>query len=269
MIRKTGEVVYGQVSLCLVVFLFSYATPVRTSPDGGISRGVKYQPPETALLYVTQRTRYEVVFYNLLDYLRSAGISGDYVETGVHTGNSAVFVAKSMVSQTHIRKMWLYDSWQGMPQVDPAVDGDFSLSKVGWGKEASAYNVRRRLVREARFNVDQDSVFREGWFNSTFLQPLPETVAFLHIDSDWYESVMSTLLTFYDRVPPGGVVVFDDYGHWEGCRNAFYDFFRNRSDNPLLERNGHTQAWFVKGLQHNRDGLSRRNKRLTISIRQE
>src|SRR5206468_12484893 len=66
---------------------------------------------------------------------------------------------------------------------------------------------------------------------------LPELVSILHIDADWYDSVLLALNTFYDRVAEGGIVVLDDFGHKEGCREAFYDFIsqRHRSEEHTSE----------------------------------
>jgi O-methyltransferase len=87
---------------------------------------------------------------------------------------------------------------------------------------------------------------KPGWFQETFQQPLPEQVALLHCDADWYESVILVLNTFYDRIPKGGCIVLDDFGYWEGCREAFYDFCKQRNEKPLLERVGSTQAYWIK-----------------------
>jgi O-methyltransferase len=91
-----------------------------------------------------------------------------------------------------------------------------------------------------------------GWFQDTFSKLLPDHVSLLHCDADWYDSVLLVLRTFYPRISNGGVVVLDDFGHWEGCREAFYDFYREVSEKPLLERYGTTQASWIKGKQHNR-----------------
>ncbi len=53
-------------------------------------------------------------------------------------------------------------------------------------------------------------------------------------------------------VEDGGVIVLDDFGHWEGCREAFYDFSHQRGIKPLVERFGHTQMFWVKGRTDNR-----------------
>ena len=91
----------------------------------------------------------------------------------------------------------------------------------------------------------------------TFCQELPPQVCLLHIDADWFESVDLALNTFYDRVTSGGIIVLDDFGHWEGCRRAFYEFAAKRQIHPLLERFGHTQAFWIKDRKHNREFIGR------------
>jgi hypothetical protein len=36
----------------------------------------------------------------------------------------------------------------------------------------------------------------------------------------------------------GGVVILDDFGYWEGCREAFYDFGRQAAVGPLGAHTG-------------------------------
>jgi hypothetical protein len=76
-------------------------------------------------------------------------------------------------------------------------------------------------------------------------------VALLYIDCDWYDSVMVSLNTFYDRVPVGGVIALDDFGYWEGARRALGEFIKQRDlEMPLLERYGPSIVWWIKGKEH-------------------
>ena len=209
----------------------------------------------------------EELFQHLVRYVSLAGLDGDYVETGVHNGASAVAVGRAMQCLNLTRsgmRMWLYDSWEGFPQTTAVDDGVWATTTVAggsngtnWGapkgaRPAKMENVQRGL-RTVGVNLERSVVFRKGWFDETFALEKPTKVAFLHIDSDLYRSVKDTLVSFYDLVIPGGVVLFDDFGFFEGCRTAFYEFLVDaRREHPLLERHGHTQAWFVKGKEHNR-----------------
>ncbi|GAC1404449.1 MAG: hypothetical protein NVSMB56_19020 [Pyrinomonadaceae bacterium] len=175
-------------------------------------------------------------------------VVGDFVECGVCNGGSAAAVACALRDTD--RRLWLYDSFQGLPE---PIECDGGLAREFVGKCLGAEENVREALRLSEFPEERYTI-RKGWFHETFpLRPLPDAVAILHIDADWYDSVMLTLNTFYDLVPDGGVIILDDFGHWEGCREAFYDFVAERKIKPLLERFGHTQAFWVKNREHNRD----------------
>ena len=58
---------------------------------------------------------------------------------------------------------------------------------------------------------------------------IPEKIAILRLDTDWYESSKYELEQMYDNVVTGGVIIFDDYYHWDGQRRAVDDFFLSRN----------------------------------------
>lgn len=186
--------------------------------------------------------------YKLAADVVERGVTGDFVECGVYNGGSAAAVACALRDTG--RDILLYDSFAGLPETRD-IDGPDAKAFVGQcvGDEANVHSA----MRLARFPTGRYAI-RKGWFEDTFAdEPLPAAVAMLHIDADWYDSVLLTLETFYDRVPDDGVVVLDDFGHWEGCREAFYDFAAERGIKPLLERIGRTQAYWIKNRKHNRD----------------
>ena len=185
--------------------------------------------------------------YELAEDVMSRDVKGDFVECGVYNGGSAAAV--SCAFRESERRSWLFDSFAGMPQISET-DGPDAESFVG--KCVGSEEQVHLAMRLARFPVDR-YVIRRGWFEETFAAgPMPKAVAFLHIDADWYESVLLSLDTFYDLVPDGGVIVLDDFGYWEGCREAFYDFVDGRKIKPLLERFESTQTYWIKNRQHNR-----------------
>lgn len=181
----------------------------------------------------------------LAELVNRLGIEGDFVECGTYNGGSAAVLASFLGPN---RRLWLYDSFQGMPKPGER-DGETSkaFEKQCLG---SVDNVKEVLAKIGL--PPEQSIIRAGWFQQTFQQPLPERVALLHCDADWYDSVSLVLDTFYRRIPPGGCVVLDDFGYWEGCREAFYDFCGRTNEKPLLERVSCDQAYWVRGKEHNR-----------------
>jgi O-methyltransferase len=195
--------------------------------------------------------------YALGSDLAERGIAGDIVECGVFNGGSAGALACGLRASP--RHFWLYDSFAGMPPAS-AADGPDAAPYVGQG--VGSAEKAREAMRVAGV-AESALTIRPGWFADTFALPLPERVALLHIDCDWYESVALTLRTFYDRVNEGGIVILDDFGHWDGAREAFYDFVFERGLKPLVERFGHSQLFWIKGRTHNRDQRGRTGVRLS------
>jgi len=58
---------------------------------------------------------------------------------------------------------------------------------------------------------------------------IPEKIAILRLDTDWYESSKYELEQMYDNDVSGGVIIFDDYYHWDGQRRATDNFFKSRN----------------------------------------
>ena len=189
--------------------------------------------------------------YAIAQDLEKRKIFGDFVECGVYNGGSAAVFALGL--KNTVEKIWLYDSFSGMPRPGE-IDQREALNFVGecLGSEEK---VRQAMaisgIPKGRY------VIRRGLFKDTFLLELPQKISLLHIDCDWHESVLACLNTFYDRVVAGGVILLDDFGHWEGAREALFDFLESRHLRPVLERFGHSQLFWVKGRLHNRDFMGR------------
>jgi O-methyltransferase len=120
--------------------------------------------------------------------------------------------------------VWAFDSFEGLPEPGP-LDGPLSEGRAGT-LQGSEERVRKAVARHGN---DRRLRIVKGWFQDTFPSAREEieSIAVLHVDGDWFDSVLLTLETFYDRVSPGGYVVIDDYGGWQGARSAT-DLFRSR-----------------------------------------
>jgi O-methyltransferase len=153
--------------------------------------------------------------------LETTGIPGDFVECGVYRGGSAGVLAYWAVRSRFDRKIWLYDAFAGMPPACPEKDDDHSRSIEGQfvGSETQTRRILQRLgIPNSRYFIGT------GWFDRTLPSSPVKSVSLLHVDCDFYEPVKLVLETFYERVMPGGYVVLNDYGSFEGCRNATNEF---------------------------------------------
>ena len=147
-------------------------------------------------------------------------VPGDFVECGTWKGGSGALLAQQAVLARPPRLTWFCDSYQGLPQAGRA-DGWFA--QLWTGKvQATPDDVRSAL---AALGLSDDHVrIVAGWFDQTLPQLDVGSIALLHVDCDWYDSVLCCLDNLWDRVSPGGFVIFDDYGYWPGCRQAVDEF---------------------------------------------
>jgi lipopolysaccharide transport system ATP-binding protein len=213
-----------------------YSSPIATSASTFVDdRLFSLLQPYT----LCSRARLENLA-KLANQVNCQNIPGDFVECGTYKGGSAALLSRFLNLERHL---WLYDSFQGMPSTS-AKDGENAAEWVG--KCVADVSDLQEALSHVSAPLEQCHI-KPGWFKETFQEKLPEQVALLHCDADWYESVFLVLNTFYDRIPKGGCIILDDFGYWEGCREAFYDFCRQRNEKPLLERIGSTQAYWIKG----------------------
>jgi O-methyltransferase len=122
------------------------------------------------------------------------------------------------------RTVWAFDSFEGMPEAGE-FDPELAHQLTGEARGSEA-KLRQGIDR---YSSDQRVRLAKGWFDDTFPRFVDEidTIAMLHIDADWYESVKLALETFYPRLAPGGFCAVDDYNFWAGTRRAV-DEFRDR-----------------------------------------
>lgn len=145
-----------------------------------------------------------------------AGTPGDFVEVGCNAGRSSVLFQSLLLEHGPGRTLHVYDSFAGLPAPGPldAFDRMPMLSRDGRDR----FGVKGRLSASKtefidtfrRFDVPLPEV-HEGWFDETLPLSLPDEIAFAYLDSDLYESIITSLEHVYPRLAGGAVCVIDDY----------------------------------------------------------
>lgn len=152
-------------------------------------------------------------------------VPGDVAEAGVWRGGAAIFMrAVLKVYGDEQRKVWLADSFQGLPKPDVAhYPADFGNSL--WAFDPLAVSLETVEANFARYGLLDDQVrFVKGWFSDTLPAAPVGKLAVLRIDGGMYESTILALRSLYRKVSPGGFVILDDYGCVPACRQAVNDF---------------------------------------------
>jgi len=171
------------------------------------------------------------------------GIPGDFVECGCALGGSAALMALTLRHVRASRALWLFDTFEGLP-APTSQDPDFEIASLYTGTCLGTLDEVRHLFEE--LNVEDRVHFVKGLFQETLPTAPISQIALLHIDGDWYESVKSCLDNLYDRVVPGGVIQFDDYGYWKGARKAVNEFLDSRKIPAQLARLDYAGRLLIK-----------------------
>ena len=68
----------------------------------------------------------------------------------------------------------------------------------------------------------------------------------LRLDTDWYESTKIEMEILFPIVSDYGIVLIDDYGHWEGCKKAIDEYLRKTEKSYFLNRIDYTGRLIIK-----------------------
>ena len=164
------------------------------------------------------------------------GVPGDLLETGVWRGGACIYMRAILAAYGDPdRKVWLADSFEGLPEFDGRFEADIGDQFHAFGE--LAISVEEVKENFQRYDLLDDRVeFLVGWFADTLPTAPVEQLAVLRLDGDMYASTMDALVPLYDKVSPGGFVIIDDYGAVPGCAQAVEDFRRERGIDEPIEK---------------------------------
>lgn len=192
-----------------------------------------------------------------VEYLADHKITGDFVECGVWKGGSGMAMALTLNRLgDHSRKIYLYDTFDGMsaPSAhDESIDGKLATQQMQTSSKQDPGSVWcYSNLDEVRQNMsttrypEENLFFIEGKVEETIPRHIPEEIALLRLDTDWYESTKHELEHLFPRLKKGGVLIIDDYGHWKGCRRAVDEYIKEKDLTLFLIRIDYTGRMAMK-----------------------
>lgn len=193
-------------------------------------------------------------------YVVRRELPGALVECGVWRGGSvlAMILTLQELGVTE-REIYLYDTFTGMTAPGELDTSEFDRPALDtwraarhrrespWGATFNPEVFSRRTVESTLAATGYPSSrlrVVEGDVLQTLPRDAPGRVALLRLDTDWYESTRHELEHLYPRLAHGGVLIIDDYGHWEGARRAVDEYLGGQG--PLLHRIDYTGRVAVK-----------------------
>ena len=188
-------------------------------------------------------------------------IEGAFVECGVHEGHQQIRWINTIMNKNFItRDIYLYDTFTGL--VEPSkYDYTCENAKIFKMNQSETYEYWKKQIISPDINnwcyapltKVQDNLYSTGYpveklhfiVGNTIetlkiKENIPDKIAILRLDTDWYESSKVELEQLYNNVVTGGLIIFDDYYHWDGQRRAVdeylelinvkYDFIKINND---------------------------------------
>ncbi len=164
---------------------------------------------------------------NLVHYLIDSienNIEGDVVEFGCYVGESSKYLMKTLVTTETTKKLYVYDSFEGLPELSKWEEG------TGW-RAGTLKSTEQILESNFIQNNLPIPIIHKDWFKNVPQDKLPEKIAFAFLDGDFYDSIYDSLNKIFDRVSDGGYICFHDYQRRDlpGVRAAIEDFLKERN----------------------------------------
>lgn len=175
-------------------------------------------------------------------HVTARGLEGAYVECGVWRGGSSMLAALTFAEAGESeRPFFLYDTFEGMSE--PTAD-DGAEARREWARHQrdNRNDWCYSPLDEVEANMLSTGLPRahlqlvKGKVEDTIPARLPDRIALLRLDTDWYESTRHELRHLFPLLEPGGVLIVDDYGHWEGARKAVDEYLAEENGSLLLVR---------------------------------
>ncbi|MEA2429741.1 MAG: O-methyltransferase [Thermoleophilaceae bacterium] len=234
----------------------SYFLPPLLSPDYGpeLERTIR-----RVRRYTMTTPRRIAALCDGVEHAVRTGVPGAVVECGVWKGGSMMAAALTLIRLGATdRDLYLFDTFKGMP---PPTEEDAFSAYDGYSPMRHWRRRRRDGGANSWHYVPADEVraavlstgypaervhLVEGRVEDTLPTAAPGEIAVLRLDTDWYESTKHELVHLYPLLSPGGVLILDDYGHYEGARRAVDEYFDSAGGRPLLTRVDYTGRVGIK-----------------------
>jgi O-methyltransferase len=186
-------------------------------------------------------------------YLSRNNVPGAIVECGVWRGGSSMAAALTLLQEQDVnRDFYLFDTFTGMTKPtdkDISFDGGMAIDQF----PSDRSNWCAADLEDVKSNMLSTSFPRHrlhfivGRVEETITPAVaPDQIALLRLDTDWYESTHHELVHFFPRLSKGGILIIDDYGHWQGARKAVDEYFANEGLKYLLQRIDYSGRLVIK-----------------------
>ena len=246
-------------------FCFDYGHKLGYDFEGEADTLIQKIRLNTMLPYVNLLTLYEQAVF-----CEKNKIPGSFIECGVWKGGAVGLLALANLKYGKERRhIHLFDVFDDICEPDANIDGQRAIkdARTYAGKDTGTAGKLKPLrgfydnfggrgtIEENRDLLERIIgypphylSYHKGWFQDTLPKDSDDidAIAILRLDGDWYASTKICLEYLYDKVVPGGFIIIDDYGCYEGCKKAVDSFIEERGLAIFLNYSDPSCRYWIK-----------------------
>ena len=165
-------------------------------------------------------------------YKKIVNIPGEVLEFGVYKGASIIRFAtyRELLENTYSRKIIGFDIFGEFPKTDNDDDNKFIQRFEEQGGNGISKEALEDFIKHK--NINNIELIKGNVFDTLdeFLEKNKQIkISLLHLDLDVYKPTKFILEKLYERMVPGGIIVFDDYGTVKGATDAIDEFLKEKN----------------------------------------
>ncbi|CEN78305.1 TylF/MycF/NovP-related O-methyltransferase [Paraclostridium sordellii] len=165
-------------------------------------------------------------------YKKIVNIPGEILEFGVYKGASIIRFAtyRELLENTYSRKIIGFDIFGEFPKTDNDDDNKFIQRFEEQGGNGISKEALEDFIKNK--NINNIELIKGNVFDTLdeFLEKNKQIkISLLHLDLDVYKPTKFILEKLYERMVPGGIIVFDDYGTVKGATDAIDEFLKEKN----------------------------------------
>jgi hypothetical protein len=188
----------------------------------------------------------------VIDYIVDCKIKGALVECGVQDGRIEKIWIEKLKQKNTERDIYMYDTFTGLTvpsERDVGINNEYQTAEQVldvWrqyqrhGVNTWCYCPLEKVISDfLQLDYPFDKIhFIKGDVRKTLLikDNIPDKIAVLRLDTDWYDSTKVELETMWNNLVYGGVLILDDYYYWKGQKDAVDEFFKGTKYENAIKR---------------------------------
>jgi O-methyltransferase len=182
-----------------------------------------------------------------IKYILDNNIEGSIVECGVEQGTYEDIIIKYLVEKNEVRDIYMYDTFDGLtkPTLHDYTCNTAYLYQMNNNQVVNEWNKKKKYNNKTsdwcsfpleqlqnklnRYNYKKEKLhYIVGDVMETLNNPnnIPDKIAILRLDTDFYDSTKFELHKLYNKVVENGLIIVDDYYHWNGQKLAVDEYLK-------------------------------------------